>query len=112
MRMFRRPPAIGTIPTIDGTPPDPDVQEQVVANQVRAAQAWRDTADDLAINNMVNAREQQRETRWEVVVLAVLVVILFFCGLWYTYTNYTHDRAVAAQRSAAQQTPYTPETIR
>ena len=41
----------------------------------------------------------------------VIVIVLFVAGCWWTYSSYAHDRLVGQQVSAAQQTPYTPETL-
>ena len=83
MRLFGQPPAIGRVPTIgDGEPPPPDVQEQVVSNQVRNAEQWRDTAGDLVLNNIINERESERETRWEVLAVALLAILILILGSW------------------------------
>lgn len=113
MKPFNRPPVIGEVPTLgDGEPPDPDIQEQVVSNQVKSAAQWNDTAQDIVMNNIINEREDRRETRWHIVAMCMVALIVLLWGSWYTYANYTHDRVLAAQEQASQEKPYTPETIR
>ncbi len=113
MVMFRRPPSIGSVPTLtDGAPPDPDIQEQVVTNQVRSASQWNDTDHDMVLSNIINEREDRRQTRWEILALVALTIILFICGSIWTYNSIQHDRLFASEKAAGQQTPYTPETIR
>jgi hypothetical protein len=113
MRPSRRASAAAKMPTIsDGQPPDPEIQQQVLQNQARTAAQWNDTARDMVISNIVNERERVRETRWELITLAVLGVILLVLGSIYTYNNYVRDRFVEDQRAAAESTPYRPETTR
>jgi hypothetical protein len=113
MKLFKRPPAIGVVPTLaDGLPPDPDIQEQVVTNQVRAASQWDATEDDISYSNIVNEREDQRQARWEILALGALTLLLFLYGTIWTYNSIQHDRLFAAEKEAGQQTPYVPENIR
>jgi hypothetical protein len=113
MSVFHHPPSIGAVPTLaDGAPPPPDVQEQVVTNQVRTATQWNDTAEDIAVSNLINEREQVRQTHWLVFAVGVIAVLVCVFGIWWTYNSRMHDRLLASERAAAQQTPYTPETIR
>jgi len=112
-RIFSRPPAVGQVPTLsDGEPPDLDVQEQVVANQVKAATQWNDTAQDMVLSNIINEREADRETRWQIYAGIAVILLVFLIGLVWNYNNKQHDRLVAYEKAAAVQTPYTPETIR
>ena len=113
MHLFHHPPAIGTVPTVgDGAPPSPDVQEQVVTNQVRTAAQWNETAQDMALSNLINEREQVRQTHWLVLAVGLIAILVCLFGLRWTYNDYMHDRLIASERAASQQTPYTPETIR
>ena len=113
MRIFRRPPAIGTVPTIsDGLPPDPDVQEQVVSNQVKAVSQWNDTSYDMALSNIINERDEERQARWQALAGVGVALLVLLIGIIWTQNAIQHDRLVASQRAAAAQTPYTPETIR
>ena len=93
-------------------PPDPDIQEQVVTNQVRAANLWDATADDIVIINVINEREDQRQARWEILALGALTLLLFLYGTIWTYNSIQHDKLFAAEKEAGVQTPYTPENIR
>lgn len=112
LRLIRRRPAVATVPTIDdGRAPEPAVQQQVMENQNRAAALWNETERDIAIANIVNEREEIRETRWQMVVLALLAVILLVAGSIYTYNNVQRDRLYAQERNAAIEKPYTPEAI-
>lgn len=107
---FRRAPAIGNVPTIrDGAPPHPDLQERVVENQVRTASRWDDTAVDMTVADMVNAEDNVRQTRQQIVVVALICLLVFMLGSWWTYNNYLHDRLFAQEKARAAQTPYVPE---
>ena len=113
MRLFRNAPAVGQVPTLsDGFPPDLDIQEQVVSNQVRAAAQWNDTERDMVMSDIINERDAERESRRQALVLALVTLLLFVMGLAWTYNSVQHDRLVASEKAAAVQTPYTPETIR
>jgi hypothetical protein len=112
-RPLPHPPAANEVPSIDdGEPPDPEIQRRMVSNQVHAAQAWNDTAQDIVINNIVNENAERRESRRELIVLACLVLILLIVGSVYTYQVRTQDRFIANEREAGANTPYRPETIR
>jgi hypothetical protein len=113
MRLFRNAPAVGQVPTLsDGYPPDPDIQEQVVSNQVRAANQWEDTERDMVISDIINERDARDDSRRQALVLALVTLFLLIAGIAWTYNSIQHDRMVNTQRAAAVQTPYTPETIR
>ena len=113
MRREVHPQTATEVPTVtDGVPPDPDVQARVVSNQVRAARDWNETAQDLVINNIVNENQEVRESRQQVLVLALVVLVLLVVGSVYAYRTYSHDRFVEQQRTEATNTPYRPETIR
>jgi hypothetical protein len=107
----RRTP-VNEMPTLDGAPPPADVQQQVVSNQVRSARDWNDTAQDIVLNNIVNENDQARQTRWQMVALVMVVLVLLIFGSWWTYNNIMHDRFVERERGEAARTPYTPETVR
>src|SRR6266480_3507838 len=101
LRLLRRTPAIATTPTIEeGRPAEPGLQRQVLKNQHETAEMWSDTERDIAIANIVNEREEIRETRREIVVIAILAIILFVFGSIYTYRSTQHDRLLAQERSA------------
>jgi hypothetical protein len=113
MRLFRNAPAVGQVPTVsDGYPPDLDIQEQVVSNQVRAAAQWDDTERDMVLSDIINERDAKEDSRRQALILALVTLFLFIVGLAWTYNSIQHDRLVNSQRAAATQTPYTPETIR
>jgi hypothetical protein len=113
MKKVVQPPAVAQVPTItDGAPPDPDIQARVVSNQVRSARDWNDTAQDIVINNIVNENQNVRDSRREILVLAILVLVLLVAGSFYAYRNYIQDSFVEQQRVEATNTPYRPETIR
>lgn len=113
MKSEVRPPAVAQVPSIDdGQPPDPAVQARVVSNQVRAARDWNDTAQDIVVSNIINENQEKRDSRRELLVLAILVIILLIVGTAYTYRNYTQDRFIAQQQREAANTPYRPETVR
>ena len=107
------PPSISEVPTIsDGDPPPKDVQARVVSNQVQAARAWNDTAQDIVVNNVINENFERRESRRELLILLCLALILLVVGSVYAYRNYTRDRFVDRQEVEATNTPYRPETVR
>lgn len=113
MRLFRNAPAVGQVPTLsDGYPPDPDIQEQVVSNQVKAATQWDDTERDMALSDIINERDSREDSRRQALVLALVTLVLFIVGLAWTYNSLKHDRLVSSEKAASVQTPYTPETIR
>ncbi len=92
-------------------PPDPALKEQVVRNQARTAMQWSDTAADMAVNNIINERDRIEETRWHVLVMGLLAILLAIYGSWWTYHSIVADRAMADQRTVAAQKPYAPEAI-
>ncbi len=92
-------------------PVDPAVQDRAAANQARAAAAWTDTARDMTIGNIVRARETAREVRVQILAAVALALVLLAIGLIWTVNVTRHDRLVAQETAAGQQTPYTPETV-
>jgi hypothetical protein len=113
MRKYPRAPTVGQVPTLsDGLPPDLDIQEQVVSNQVRAAGQWDDTAQDMVLSDIINEREEVREIRWETLAIAVVTLVLLIAGIIWTYNSVQQDRLLASEKAAGTRTPYTPETIR
>lgn len=113
MKQASPPPAVSEVPTItDGEPPDPGVQSRVVSNQVRSARDWNDTAQDIVINNIVNENQSVRDSRRELLLLAVLVLVLLIAGSVYAYRAYDQNEFIERERIEANNTPYRPETIR
>ena len=106
------PPAAQATPVLPSDlPPDPSLKEQVVRNQARTAIQWSDTTADLAVNNIINERDQIQETRWHILVMGLLAILLAIYGSWWTYNSLINDRALAAQRSAASERPYQPQSV-
>jgi hypothetical protein len=113
MKPATHPPTISEVPTItDGTPPEPEMQSRVVSNQVRSARDWNDAAQDIVINNIVNEKQDIRDSRRQILVLAALALVLLVLGSIYTYRNYIQDRFIEREQIEASNTPYRPETIR
>ena len=92
-------------------PQETPIRDQVIRNQTRAAVAWSDTAEDMVLNDLIREREQIRDSRWQIAVLAALAVIILIVGSVWTYRNVMHDRATDFNRAAAESNPFQPESI-
>lgn len=87
------------------------VRDQTIRNQARAAAQWSDTAEDMVINDLIREREQIRDSRWQIAVLATLAVAILIVGSIWTYRNVMRDRATEFNRNAGAAQPYQPESI-
>jgi len=107
MRTSNQPPAEPV-----GSPASPEVVRQVAHNRERSAEQWEDAALDMAVSDIMVEHEREWDTRWMALALAALVVVIGIVGFMWTHRGNAREQAADAQRAAAQQTPYTPETIR